>query len=380
MKGKKLLSLLLGCALCMGLVPAHVSAQNGTMQILNGLPELTVNTSKVAFAGREWWVIGDGTNGVYPQSNHITLLAANMEEDYYQVPFREGFRATGEHKNPDGNYKEIEGYRLNDFVNNIGNHYYYAVNPLTYAEWSTPNEYAGSTLHQKMEEIAQSFSNSYSDEYELISPRSFAGGGTPDSPSTDGTAGAAVDNQKLWALSFSELTQLPDNNGNLLTYKWNNAETYWLLRSPVSTKTQYLYGADDVKVYQPGDGTTTSDSDIQTIDVTQAAQPAASGVDCTTAEQNDGKLTGVDNTMEYRLSSSSKWTEITGTEVTGLADGTYEVRVKANGTVLASEAVTVTIGEHTCMAQGGWQSDADGHWKLCTCGVKLDSAAHRLRL
>lgn len=26
--------------------------------------------------------------------------------------------------------------------------------------------------------------------------------------------------------------------------------------------------------------------------------------------------------------------------------------------------------------QGGWQSDADGHWKLCTCGVKLDSAAH----
>ena len=133
---------------------------------------------------------------------------------------------------------------------------------------------------------------------------------------------------------------------------------------------------NDVKVYKPGDGTTTSDSDIQTIDVTQAAQPAVSGVDCTTVEQNDGKLTGVDSTMEYRLSTASKWTEITDTEVTGLADGTYEVRVKANGTVLASTAATVTIGEHTCAAQGGWQSDADGHWKLCTCGAELDSAAH----
>ena len=111
--------------------------------------------------------------------------------------------------------------------------------------------------------------------------------------------------------------------------------------------------------------------------MTQAAQPAVSGVDCTTVEQNDGKLTGVDSTMEYRLSTASKWTEITDTEVTGLADGTYEVRVKANGTVLASTAATVTIGEHTCAAQGGWQSDADGHWKLCTCGVRLDSAAHR---
>ena len=39
---------------------------------------------------------------------------------------------------------------------------------------------------------------------------------------------------------------------------------------------------NDVKVYQPGDRIDTLDSEIQIIDVTQAAQPVVSGADCTT--------------------------------------------------------------------------------------------------
>lgn len=133
----------------------------------------------------------------------------------------------------------------------------------------------------------------------------------------------------------------------------------------------------DIQVVKKGNGTTTSDSEAQIIDVTQAAQPAGIGkTDCTTTAQNDGTITNVGSTMEYRLSTASDWTEITGTEVTGLVNGTYEVRVKANGTVLASAAATVVIGEHTCVAQDEWKHDANGHWKLCECGAEVDRAAH----
>ena len=133
----------------------------------------------------------------------------------------------------------------------------------------------------------------------------------------------------------------------------------------------------DIQVVKKGDGTATADSDAQIIDVTQAAIPVGIGkTDCTTAAQNDGTITGVDSTMEYRLSSASEWTSISGNTVSGLANGTYDVRVKANGTVLASEVAAVTIGAHTCAAQGGWQHDANEHWKLCACGAEVDRAAH----
>lgn len=133
----------------------------------------------------------------------------------------------------------------------------------------------------------------------------------------------------------------------------------------------------DIQVVKKGDGTATADSDAQIIDVTQAAIPVGIGkTDCTTAAQNDGTITGVDSTMEYRLSSASEWTSISGNTVSGLANGTYEVRVRANGTVLSSEVATVTIGAHTCAAQGGWHSDETGHWNTCECGEKLNEAAH----
>lgn len=134
---------------------------------------------------------------------------------------------------------------------------------------------------------------------------------------------------------------------------------------------------NDVKVYKPGDGTTISDSKVQTIDITQAAQPTGIyKADCTTSQQNNGQITGVDTTMEYKLSTGSGWTTINANPLMGLTDGTYEVRVKASGTVLASTAVTVTIGTHTCVAQGDWQYNGTDHWKLCVCGAKVEEAAH----
>lgn len=58
---KRWLSIVL--ALCMALGLAPVSAQAAGI----GETEIRVNNTKVAFGGHEWWVIGDGKTGVFPQ-------------------------------------------------------------------------------------------------------------------------------------------------------------------------------------------------------------------------------------------------------------------------------------------------------------------------
>ena len=99
-----------------------------------------------------------------------------------------------------------------------------------------------------------------------------------------------------------------------------------------------------ISVVQKGNGTTTTDSVAQTLTVTKAATPTtASKTDCTTATNNDGKLTGVTTAMEYKLSSASGWSNGTGGDITGLTNGTYNVRVKATGTVLASDNQNLNI-------------------------------------
>ncbi len=101
----------------------------------------------------------------------------------------------------------------------------------------------------------------------------------------------------------------------------------------------------DVKIYKvAADTDTRLDSDVQTIDVTKAAKPTGVGkTDCTTEEDNNGKITGVTTAMEYQKSGTEGWTAITGESVTGLVPGTYSVRVRAVGTALASDTVDVTI-------------------------------------
>ena len=86
------------------------------------------------------------------------------------------------------------------------------------------------------------------------------------------------------------------------------------------------------------------DSETQTITVTKPNAPAASVQNCING--NDGKLTDVNNTMEYRSSGAGSWTAIDGSEVADLAAGSYEVRYKANGNALASAPQTVTIGSY----------------------------------
>jgi len=102
-------------------------------------------------------------------------------------------------------------------------------------------------------------------------------------------------------------------------------------------------------------GTPTADSAITLTAATAKTKPAAptapSATGCTTAENNDGKITGVTAEMEYRRSDAESWTSGTGSDITGLASGTYYVRFKATDTTLASDDQELTVAAYTAPEQ-----------------------------
>ena len=94
-------------------------------------------------------------------------------------------------------------------------------------------------------------------------------------------------------------------------------------------------------------GTPTADAAIAltapTAKTTPDAPTTATATDCTTADNNDGTLTGVTTAMEYKKSDAADWTAGTGSDITGLVPGTYYVRVKATDTTNASGNQELTI-------------------------------------
>ena len=135
---KRILSILLTLCMVLCLVPITVFAAGGAKAILPGTSAqsiLKIDKSRLSFAGHEWWVIGQKTD----KSNNapiITLLAVN--NDFGDVPFRTGSAVPFENAS---RYSEDNGY--------------YANNPSDMSQWRKPNEYAGSTLQQKMVSLAE---------------------------------------------------------------------------------------------------------------------------------------------------------------------------------------------------------------------------------
>ncbi len=128
-----------------------------------------------------------------------------------------------------------------------------------------------------------------------------------------------------------------------IQYSVNGGRT-WALATGATMTIYNVTAANGIQVQQLGDGNTTTDSDIQTITVTQAAVPTGlSSANCTTAAQNDGELRGLTTAMEYKLTNAIDWISSTGNNITGLLNGTYYVRVKADGTQLASEETELVI-------------------------------------
>ena len=198
---KGLMGALVAIAIALCVAPGAAFAAG----IQAGQADLTVNESKVAFAGHEWWVIGNNGSGVYSKANdgHATLLAANA--DFGDSKFRDIIDSA------------TDGYTAYD-----GD--YYANNPAGMAAWTTPNEYAGSTLQQEMESIANDVNTNPSKEYALISARNLT--------SADGIQGQSIDAQKLWALSRAEANAINDDNVRAYDDNVRAYDDSWWLRSP----------------------------------------------------------------------------------------------------------------------------------------------------
>ena len=112
--------------------------------------------------------------------------------------------------------------------------------------------------------------------------------------------------------------------------------------------------ATDVGTYEvtivPFDGKTWEDGSTtpKTIgwEITKASQNAPAGLEGvkpTTAGGSDGKITGVNEQMEYCKSEDSLYIACTGTEIAGLSAGTYKVRYKEDKNHNESPAFAVTV-------------------------------------
>lgn len=142
-----------------------------------------------------------------------------------------------------------------------------------------------------------------------------------------------------------------NNTGNL-NYTWYQNGTTQVAANNTG---KYTLTADDI------DKTITVKitSDVQTGEITSSATgiikkadgpaaPSVTSIACTNSSNNDGKITGVNTTMEYStVSDFSTKTACTGSEITGLANGTYYVRVAETTTHKAGTAATVNVPAYT---------------------------------
>jgi hypothetical protein len=144
-------------------------------------------------------------------------------------------------------------------------------------------------------------------------------------------------------IDYENETLTPLINGGI--YSFNGGANVTLSGTTYSIEEAWMNG--NLIIIKKGDGSTTVDSDPQTllIPARPVAPTTADKTDETIAGSNDGTLTGVTAAMEYKSSLDAIWTGGTGSDITNLTPGDYQVRIKAvTGTSFASSVQTLTIG------------------------------------
>ena len=93
---------------------------------------------------------------------------------------------------------------------------------------------------------------------------------------------------------------------------------------------------------------------------TQEAPNGLTGVAPTTEGGSDGKITGVDATMEYRVESETIYTACTGIEIENLSAGNYFVRYAEDHNHFASPDAEVTVAKGAPLADCTITFDGNG--------------------
>ena len=134
------------------------------------------------------------------------------------------------------------------------------------------------------------------------------------------------------------------------------------------------------------DGSTDAVTTKWKIETVQRPAPTGlKGFDTSYPGANDGRITGVTDEMEYIEDTDTKYYPCTGTEITGLKPGLYNVKYKddKNHTLnihahIEIKEGTGTVPTHT-HTYGAWVSDDTNHWHECTdasCSSIKDKAVH----
>lgn len=196
-----------------------------------------------------------------------------------------------------------------------------------------------------------------------------------------------------FTLTVGDVTAIPVPQANP-GLVWTGAEQvgvnegtgYTLTGHKATDAGDYTATATPESGYRWEDGTAGNKSISWSI--AKAAAPAAptglAGVAPTSTDGTDGKLTGTTAEMEYSTGVAFSDPQDCGErETTGLAAGTYYVRVKGSSNRLAGEAAEVTVPayeaptpEHRHTWSGNWSTSTTHHWHNCTgenCPIQADS-------
>lgn len=315
----RLCGLALACvvAVC-GLVAAPVSA--GAVSTQGRVSGITVNSTTIAFAGHEWYVIGynDGMNapsGVYTTNSKSATLLAKIDE-FGNSAFRLGDTSL------QPGYTQYQSNAL------------YYIDNATPPNWVQPNEYLSSTLQLKMADIASGVPQK---EQALIHPRSFSTG--------DQIAGPETPNQLMWPLSQDEWTTVGDSNVLKVT-----SGNDWSLRSPRDAH------AHHVQIANP-DGQGCRAADAMKADVycrpalnlnlsgALFASDAAGGKSAVTAG-SWSTAASLQTTDAIKLTQRDSSIVLNSATVTGVSSNTITFDYIANGTFnRLSAIVTDSTGE-----------------------------------
>jgi hypothetical protein len=159
---------------------------------------------------------------------------------------------------------------------------------------------------------------------------------------------------------ISSITYTPTTNLDVPAYQWKrgetnigtNSSTYTLVEADITNTITVIVSAD-------GAHATGSVTSSATGTIAKAVGPAApTGVaktDVTAYGLNNGTLTGTASGQEYEKDASGSWVAISGTTVTGLAPGSYIVRVAVTSTALAGTPTSAFV-----ISEGGLTADLTG--------------------
>ena len=155
------------------------------------------------------------------------------------------------------------------------------------------------------------------------------------------TAHAAPAANEGYAINYATET-LTVNDG----YEVNTAEDFTgtAIQSGASLS-DYIDNTLYIRHEATENGAPASAAVVLEIPARPAAPSGLTATEETCIDGKDGKITGVTTDMEYKLSTADVWIDCTDIEITGLAPGTYQVRLAATETDFAGEVASITIEE-----------------------------------